>query len=146
MKYFCTECSYAFDGDLWDKEEWINAWDTLDKCPVCEEYDCFQWVEEEVNYINSDNNLEALEIDHFPEIEISHWKLKVIVGNEIHPMWIEHRIASVWLYDEYGDLIQTNYLELDLEAVTEFEFDDLDEFEIRVKCSTHWVWWKKFKN
>jgi hypothetical protein len=29
---------------------------------------------------------------------------------------------------------------------TEFEFDDLDEFEIRVKCSTHWVWWKKFHN
>ncbi len=146
MKYFCTECSYAFDGDLWDTEEWIKPWDTLDKCPVCEEYDCFQWIDEEVNYIDDDNNLEALEIDHFPEIEISHWKLKVIVGNEIHPMWIEHRIASVWLYDEYGDLIQTNYLELDLEAVTEFEFDDLDEFEIRVKCSTHWVWWKKFKN
>jgi len=145
MKYFCTECSYSYDSDLWDKEEGINPWDTLDKCPVCEEYDSFQWVEEEVNYIN-DNKLEALEIDHFPEVEISHWKIKVTVWNEIHPMWENHRIASVSLYDEYWDLIKTNYLDLDIEAVTEFDFDDLDEFEIRVKCSQHWVWWKKFKN
>lgn len=145
MKYFCTTCSYSYDADLWDKEEWINPWDKLDKCPVCEEYDSFQWVEEEVNYID-DNNLNSLEIDHFPEVEISDWKLKVIIWNEIHPMGEEHRIASVSLYDEYWDLIKTNYLDLELEPVVEFDFDDLDEFEIRVKCSVHWVWWKKFKN
>ena len=145
MKYFCTECSYSYDGDLWDKEEWINPWDKVENRPVCEEYDCFQWVEEEVNYID-DNNLEALEIDHFPEVEISDNKLKVKIWNEIHPMWMEHRIAAVSLYDEYWDLIQTNYLELDLEANTEFDFDNLDEFEIRVKCSLHGVWGKKFKN
>ena len=145
MKYFCTECSYSYDWDLWDKEEWIDPWMILDKCPVCEEYDCFQWVDEEVNYINNDN-LWALEIDHFPEVVISDWKIVVTVWNEIHPMWPEHRIAAISLYDEYGDLIKTNYLELNNEAVTEFDFDDLDEFEIRVKCSLHWVWWRKFVN
>ncbi len=61
-------------------------------------------------------------------------------------MWEWHRIAAVSLYDEYWDLIETNYLELETEAVTEFDFDDLDEFEIRVKCSVHWVWGKKFVN
>ena len=145
MKYFCTECSYSYDDAFWDIEEWLEIWKTFDKCPWCEEYDTFQWVEEEVNYI-WDDNLEALEIDHFPEIEIKQWKLKVIIANEIHPMWESHRIASVSLYDEYLELIQTNYLELNNEAITEFDFDDLDEFEIRVKCSLHWVWWKKFKN
>lgn len=145
MKYFCTECSFSYDGDLWDRDEWIEAGKLLEQCPWCEEYDTFQWVEEEVNYIINDN-LEALEIDHIPEIEIKQWKLIVTVANEMHPMWDSHRIASVSLYDEYGDLIMTNYLELDNEAVTEFDFDDLDEFEIRVKCSQHWVWGRRFMN
>lgn len=145
MKYLCTNCNYVFDNDLGDKEENINIWEELDICPVCEEYDSFQWIEEEINYIN-DDNLWALEIDHFPEVEIKWEKLKVTVWNEIHPMWESHRIATVSLYDEYWDLIQTNYLELENEAVTEFDFDNLDEFEIRVKCSLHWIWGRKFKN
>jgi hypothetical protein len=37
-------------------------------------------------------------------------------------------------------LIEEKYLEMETEAVTEFYFDDLDEFEIRVKCSLHGVW------
>ena len=145
MKYLCTECNYVFDNDIWDKEEEIEIWAQLEKCPVCEEYDSFQWIDEEINYIN-DDNLGSLEIDHIPEIEIKANKLIVTVANEIHPMWEWHRIASVSLYDEYWDLIKTNYLELENEAVTEFDFDDLDEFEIRVKCSIHWVWWRKFRN
>jgi len=145
MKYFCTEYSYAYDNALWDEEEGIKIWETIEKCPSCEAYDSFQWVEEEVNYINIDE-LWPLEIDHFPEVKITNWKITVIVGNEIHPMWPEHRIAAVSLYDEYWDLIKTNYLELETEAVTEFDFDDLDEFEIRVKCSVHGVWWRKFVN
>lgn len=145
MKYFCTECSYSYDGDLWDEEEGIDAWNTVEKCPGCDEYDSFQWVYEEVNYIK-EWKLEALEIDHFPEVKITDWKITIVVWNEIHPMWLEHRIAAVSLYDEYWDLIKTNYLELEVEAVTEFDFDDLDEFEIRVKCSVHGVWWRKFTN
>ncbi len=145
MKYLCTQCNYVYDKAFWDKEENIEIWAEISQCPICEEYDTFQWIDEEINYIN-DNNLWNLEIDHFPEIEIIDWKLKVTVGNEIHPMWVEHRIASVSLYDEYWDLIDVRYLEMETEAITEFDFDDLDEFEIRVKCSVHWVWGKKFVN
>ena len=145
MKHFCTECSYSYDDAIWDREEELNPWDILNKCPVCEEYDSFQWLEEEVNYITEDN-VWSLEIDHIPEIEIKWDKLIVTVANEIHPMWESHRIATVSLYDEYWDLIETKYLELENEAVTEFDFDDLDEFEIRVKCSVHGVWGRKFIN
>lgn len=145
MKYLCTNCNYVYDKAFWDKEENIEIGTELEMCPVCEEYDIFQGIEEEVNYIN-DDNLWWLEIDHFPEIEIKNGKLLVKVGNEIHPMWPEHRIGSVSLYDEYGDLIDVQYLEMETEANCEFEFDDLDEFEIRVKCSLHWIWGKKFRN
>ena len=146
MRYLCTNCNYVYDNDLWDKEEEIEIWAELDMCPVCEEYDTFQWIEEEVNYIDENTYLWALEIDHYPEVTISDWKIIVTVWNEIHPMWEWHRIAAVSLYDEYWDLIETKYLELETEANVEFDFDDLDEFEIRVKCSIHWVWGKKFIN
>jgi len=145
MKYFCTNCNYIYDKAFWDKEENVEIWTELDKCPICEEYDTFHGIDEEVNYID-ENNLWALEIDHFPEIKIKDNKLIVIVWNEIHPMWPEHRIASVSLYDEYSDLIDVKYLEMEVEAICKFDFDDLDEFEIRVKCSLHWVFGKKFKN
>jgi desulfoferrodoxin (superoxide reductase-like protein) len=145
MKYLCVNCNYVYDKSMWDSEENIEIWTELEKCPVCEEYDSFQWIEEEINYID-DDSLGALEIDHFPEVTIKNDKLIVSVGNEIHPMWEWHRIASISLYDEYWDLIEEKYLELETEANAEFNFDDLDEFEIRVKCSIHWIWWKKFFN
>jgi len=148
MKYLCTNCNYVFDKALWDKEEYIEIWEELDKCPVCEEYDTFQWIEEEVNHIevNENKNLDSIEIDHFPEVEIKDWKLKVSIWNEIHPMWPEHRIASIGLYDEYGDLIEEKFLKMDNEATVIFDFDNLDEFEIRAKCSLHWIWGRKFVN
>lgn len=141
MKYLCTNCNYVFDNALWDVEELVWIWDELVECPVCGEYDTFQGIEEEVNYI--DNDLWVLEIDHYPEVEIIWNKLKVTVWNEIHPMWENHRIAAVYLFDEYWDQIDVKYLELDIEPVVEFDYDNLWEFEIRVKCSIHWLWWKK---
>lgn len=145
MKYLCTSCSYIYDKAFWDAEEDIEIWDEIEICPVCEEYDTFQWIEEEVNYIDEDD-LSWLEIDHFPEAELKEDKIIVKIGNEIHPMWDSHRIAEVSLYDEYWDLLDSKYLELETEAVCEFDFDDLDEFEIRVKCSLHWLWGRKFYN
>jgi desulfoferrodoxin (superoxide reductase-like protein) len=145
MKYLCVNCNYLYDTALWDKEENVEIWVELNKCPVCEEFDVFQWIEEEVNYIN-DNNLYWLEIDHYPEVRIENDKIYVTVGNEIHPMWEWHRIAAVYLYDEYWDLIEVKYLEMNTEAVIDFDFYSLDEFEIRVQCSLHWLWGKKFIN
>ncbi|MFK7780067.1 MAG: desulfoferrodoxin family protein [Candidatus Gracilibacteria bacterium] len=145
MKYLCTNCNYVFDKAIGDKEEGIAIGAEIDKCPVCKEYDVFQGIKEEINYISGDDLL-SLEIDHYPEIEIKKDKIIVTVGNEIHPMGLEHRIAAVGLYDEYGDLVKVNYLELETEAVTEFDFDNLDEFEIRVNCSVHGLWARKFVN
>jgi hypothetical protein len=34
-------------------------------------------------------------------------------------------------------LIEEKFMHEEPVSSTEFEFDDLDEFEIRVKCSTH---------
>jgi desulfoferrodoxin (superoxide reductase-like protein) len=59
-------------------------------------------------------------------------------------MWDSHRISAVSLYDEYGDLIETKFMDYDVDPVVEFDFDDLWEYEIRVQCSLHGVWWKKF--
>lgn len=141
MKYLCTSCNYVYDNALWDSEESVNIWAEINECPVCGEYDSFQWIEEEINYI--DDDLWPLEIDHFPDIEVIWDKIKVTVWNEIHPMWEAHRIAAVYLYDEYWDLVSTRYLELETEAVVEFDNENFDEFEIRVKCSVHWLWWRK---
>jgi len=146
MKYLCTNCNYIYDSAFWDREEDIIIWDIIETCPVCEEFDTFQGIEEEVNYIEEEDRLDSMEIDHFPEIKIEEDKLIVMVWNEIHPMWEEHRIASISLYDEYWDLIEEKYLEMENEARVEFDFDNLDEFEIRVKCSLHWVWGKRFIN
>lgn len=143
MKYLCTNCAYVYDIALWDEEEGIEVWIILDKCPVCQEYDTFQWFEEEVNYID-ENNLYWLESEHNPEIEIKDDKIIVIVWEENHPMWETHRIASIGLYDEYWDLVEEKYLDIDSESIVEFDNYNFDEFEIRVKCSFHWVWWKKF--
>ena len=146
MKFLCTNCNYVYDKSLWDKEEEIEVWRELEMCPICEEYDTFQGIEEEINYIEKDTWLSSMEVDHFPDVEIKDDIIVVTVWNEIHPMWENHRISAVYLYDEYGDLIDTKYLELETEARVEFDFDDLDKFEIRVKCSQHWVWGKKFLN
>ncbi|MDP2091097.1 MAG: desulfoferrodoxin family protein [Candidatus Gracilibacteria bacterium] len=145
MKYLCTNCNYIYDSAFGDMEEEIEIGDILEQCPVCEEYDTFQGIEEEVNYIE-DDIMDSIELEHFPEVTIQGDKLIVVVGGELHPMGEDHRIASVGLYDEYGDLIDEKYLEMENEARIEFDFDDLDEYEIRVKCSLHGVWGKKFVN
>lgn len=146
MKYICTSCNYSYDTAFWDEEENVNIWKILEYCPVCEEYDTFQWIIEEVNYIEWEEDLQSIEIDHFPEVFYEDGKLIVTVWNEIHPMWEDHRIASILLCDEYWDILEEKYLDIEEEAKVEFEFDDLDEFEIRIKCSLHWVWGKKFLN
>jgi desulfoferrodoxin (superoxide reductase-like protein) len=68
----------------------------------------------------------------------------VTIWNEIHPMWESHRITSISLYDEYEDLIEEKFMDYDEDPIVEFDFDDLGEYEIRCRCSLHWVWWKKF--
>ena len=148
MRYLCTGCNYIYDESQWDEDiSYGTSFDALDDyftCPACwAEKDYFHEIKEEVNYIPEDPR-EPLEIDHYIETEVSRDKLVVTIGNEIHPMWDSHRISAVSLYDEYGDLIETKFMDYDVDPVVEFDFDDLWEYEIRVQCSLHGVWWKKF--
>lgn len=148
MRYLCTGCNYIYDESQWDEDiSYGTSFDALDDyftCPVCwAEKDYFHEIKEEVNYIPEDPR-EPLEIDHYIETKVSRDKLVVTIGNEIHPMWDSHRISAVSLYDEYGDLIETKFMDYDVDPVVEFDFDDLWEYEIRVQCSLHGVWWKKF--
>jgi desulfoferrodoxin (superoxide reductase-like protein) len=48
------------------------------------------------------------------------------------------------LYDVYWDLVDTKFMQQDVDPIVEFDFDDLWEYEIRVQCSLHGIWWKKF--
>ncbi len=144
MRHLCTKCSYIYDDILWDTEEEINPGEELIVCPVCEGQDTFQWIEEEINYVDDKSDLTGVEIGHYPEVEIKGNIMKVTIGDEMHPMWLEHRISAISLLDEYWDIIKTNFLELEHEAMTEFDFDNLDVYEIRAYCTVHGVWGRKF--
>lgn len=150
MRYLCTNCNYIYDEAEWDREEEIESGERFEdlgdhfRCPVCwESEEFFHEIREEVQYIENEYSKDPLEIDHFIETEVKNDKLFVTVGNGIHPMWESHRISSVALYDDYGDLIEEKFLGIDEDPITEFDFDDLWEFEIRVRCNLHGVWWKK---
>jgi len=113
-------------------------------CPGCEECGHFHEIEEEINIIDESNQEEYLELEHIPVINIlDNSMLQVRVGRESHAMWPDHRISTISLYDEYGDLIQEEFLEEDDEAMAEFDVSDFDDIEIRVRCSLHGTWSRK---
>lgn len=145
MKYFCTSCSYTYDQWLWDERSdifWGTPVDDIEFCPWCGESDCFQWVEEEVNYCDEDRSFLAWDHDIVYKINDDE-VIEVIVADGGHPMWEDHRITTISLYDEYGDMVENIFYPTDAEAIWEFDVSELDDFEIRIKCSIHGVWWKK---
>ena len=144
MKYFCTSCTYTYDQWLWDIKDGIPAGTStyeIEYCPWCWESNCFQWVEEEVNYCDEDQSF--LAEDHEIVYKITDDIIEVIVADGDHGMWDDHRITTISLYDEYGDLDQSIFLDIDADPVADFDISQFDDFEIRVKCSMHWVWGKK---
>lgn len=149
MKYFCTECSYVYDEAFWDEIEEIKPWTKIENikiCPICWEEDSFYFVNEEANYLD-ENTSTLKELDHFIELEkLDHWKLKVIISENEHSMEKEHRIASVSIFDEYGELVEEKFLEEDFSWDIILEDYDLGDFEIRIKCNRHWVFARKFEN
>ncbi len=144
MKYLCTSCNYVYDKTLWDKEEGLVVWEELELCPVCWEYDSFQWIKEEINYLD-ENTLEKLEQDHMPIINFKWDILEIRVWREAHPMWEDHRISYIWFYDEYGDIVDEKFLNEDDDLVCEFDISDIEDWEIRIKCSQHGIWSRKFE-
>lgn len=146
MKYLCVNCNFIYDEALWDKWEWIESWtkiEYLSPCPVCLEYDTFNHINEEVIYIE-ENTKDLYEMSHFIEAEKKDWKILITIGHDVHPMWEEHRISWIWIYDEYWDLVTEEFLWIDFETSIEFEDYDLDEFEIRIKCTQHNLFARKF--
>ena len=153
MRYLCTNCNYVYDESIWDEWEWIEAGTIFDNlgedfiCPVCnEDKDNFYIIEEEVNYIKEEKYKDYLMLEHFPEVKINEDKIIVSIWKDLHPMWEDHRISSVLLYDEYGDLVEEIFLDIDEEPIVEFDYFWDEEFEIRVRCSLHWLWGIKIYN
>lgn len=146
MKYLCVECNYIYDESLWDPSEWISPWtkiDNFEKCPVCYEYDSFHHINEEVMYID-ENTFSRVELEHDIKIKNDNYSIEVTIWNNTHPMTDDHRITWVWLYDEYSDIVDEKFLSIDDDSVVVFDNYDLDQFEIRVKCSEHKLFAKKF--
>lgn len=146
MKYLCTNCSYTFDEAFWDEWEEIEAGtkiDTFLSCPVCFEEDSFFQIKEEVNYIHKNTN-DKIELEHFIKIYHKNRKIEVEIWNNSHPMEKDHRILSVSLFDEYWDLVLEKFLWEDDDTFVVFDDFDLDIVEVRVKCSKHWLFARKF--
>lgn len=146
MKYLCTNCSYVYEESFWDEVEWIEAWtkiESFDACPVCDEFDTFHHIEEEIIYIEEDTG-DALELLHFIDATKQDWTIQVTIWNNIHPMWKEHRISWVWLFDEYWELLEEEFLWVESDLSIDFYDYDLDDFEIRVKCNEHNLFARKF--
>ena len=59
-------------------------------------------------------------------------------------MWDDHRIAWVWLFDEYEDLVEERFLKSDDDSVVVFDDYWLTDFEVRIKCTQHKLFAKKF--
>lgn len=151
MRYICTNCIYIYDEVLWDSDLEIDAWTKYDdlpldfSCPTCLEWkEHFSAIEEEVNYIDEDNAFASwVEKEHTIFHTIDDENLYVSVWFESHSMSDGHSIRNINIYDEYGDLIEEKVLKLDTKPEVKFENFDFDEFEIRITCSSHWVWGKK---
>lgn len=146
MKYICTNCGYIFDESIWDEVEeisWGTKIDDLDCCPNCLELDSFFQIKEEVIYI-SENKIDKIESEHFIEINYKNRRIDVTVWWNRHPMEAEHRLLSISLFDEYWDLVEEKFLKEDDDVFVVFDDYDLDDIEIRVRCSKHGIFAKKF--
>ena len=150
MKYLCTKCNYIYDEMIWEVEDWIecgtrfdNLWDNF-FCPQCNE--SWEYFQEITPYVHSlDEELMVwIEAEHMPIIEkLDNWFIKIEVN---HPDEESHFVWNIWIYDEYWDLVHEEFIQPWNPAYLEFDTSDLDEYEIRVQCSVHWIFGKKFEN
>lgn len=152
MKYICTNCNYIYDESIWEKEDWIETWTIFWQlwdhfcCPNClEDKDFFHELIEEVNYIEKENIYDFMQNDHFINIEEKNDIIKVIIWKELHPSWEDHKIIEISLYDEYSELVENKFINQEKNPIVKFDISTLDDYEIRARCSIHWLWWIKVK-
>ena len=147
MIYSCTWCRYIYDEAIWDEKENIKQWTLFNEleydwiCPICwEDKDNFMEVNEEILTVEDIDNMTELEATHLPVITIDLDSVLVEVWHVEHSMVEWHFISSVWLYDEYWDIVFEEFLDIWKKPEIVFDISDLDSFEIRVKCNVHWLW------
>jgi len=147
MRYFCTDCSYIYDEAIGDPEMSIEAGGKLEDmsefyCSNCEAgSDMFQPIVEEILYAENPWYISGPEKEHIAHImHIDEKEVEVCVWEDMHPSGEDHRITTIGLYDEYGDMIEEHFFEVDEDPVYVFHTEDLDEFEIRTTCIQHGTW------
>ena len=150
MKYLCTKCNYIYDEMIGEVEDWINPWTKFDNlwdnflCPQCNELsEYFQEITPHVHSLDEEFMV-GIEAEHIPHIaKLDNWFIKIEVN---HPDETSHFVWNIWIYDEYWDLVHEEFIKPWDPAYLEFDISDLDEYEIRVSCSLHWIFGKKFEN
>ncbi|MCH2188229.1 rubredoxin [Candidatus Gracilibacteria bacterium] len=151
MHYFCTQCSYSYDEGKGDEQEGIlpgTLIENIHTCPQCGEYESFQGVQEEVNYLDysslplGEEAITSLEAEHMIQWEdVGDDTILVKVGQpDFHATGEDHRITTLELYDEYGDRADVKFFASEEIPETEFDTSGMDKFEIRAKCSLHGTW------
>lgn len=149
MRHLCTDCNYIFDEAFWELELAIKPGTRLDDaqdifaCPNCGALsDMFEPIREEILYADNPAEKRGMEIEHIPLVRPTDdiGMIEFIVWTQLHPSEDEHRITSVGLYDEYGDLVFEQFFEAEQEPIGEFDVSDFDSFELRARCNLHWVW------
>ncbi len=153
MRYLCVNCQYILDEDKWEIDYNIDPWTKFENfwdsfvCPSCGELpENFHEIKEEINYL-WEIPFDVIEAEHFINFEfLNNSKINISVWKwEFHPTWLDHRITSIWIYDEYWDLVFDKYYKEDEDPVLDFDISDFDDFEIRVRCSIHGVWGVKIE-
>ncbi len=147
MKYLCANCNYVYDEIFWDETEWIKEGTTFHElgfdflCPVCwEDKDTFNRINQEILSPGNYQRMTEIEAMHTPKVSINEDDLIVEVWFIEHPMVEWHYIYSVWLYDEYWDIVEETFLTEWSQSMCNFDISDFDEFEVRATCTEHWIW------
>ena len=151
MKHLCTNCGYIYDEINGEVEDWIDYGTKLDDiresfvCPSCfESSENFQEITPHIHSLDDKEDILGIELEHIPIIEkLDSWEIKIEVN---HPSEQSHFIWNIWIFDEYWDLVYEEFFKPWEPAYLEFNISDLDDFEIRVSCSLHWIFSKKISN
>lgn len=122
-RYLCTNCNFIYDETFWFEEDSISPQTFFDDipdgwvCPHCEELkEHFALIKEEINYIDKQTTI-------LNKIEKEHQISFIIKDNILSISWNilnhemkedDHYISEIAIYDEYGDLIKTNFINYEI--------------------------------
>jgi rubredoxin len=148
MRFLCVNCSYIYDESLWEESDGIEAGTGIDEisedihCPSCDwSFEDFSPIEDEVLYAENPKYLNQIEKEHIPSIVYQDSeRVEVQVWEEMHPVWDDNRITSIYLVDDEWHIVEEIFIMEEEDPVAEFDISGLDLYEIRASCSRHWLW------